>query len=436
MKPIISCQAYRPAVCSDRSTTVQVLIRVATPPVQNQKRPPLNLGLAIDTSGSMSGEPIQRASQASVHLVQSLRPSDSIAAVSFSSHAQVVSPTAEVRNQSTIIKQLSSLQAMGGTDLYQGWVEASHQVFQSAQARRVNRVILLSDGQANQGLTDPDRIAWQVAEWRSKGITTTTVGLGLDYNEDLLAQMATAGGGNFFHIPDPASIGPLFQVELHGLCSTFGRAVTLGIEALDGVELLRVFNPLQRTQSGHLGLADLVHGCPLELVVELRVEASSDRAKELCCLDLAWTSVETGRKRRLKDAFTLPVVPHGQLIEFPLCDEVMQKRALQLAAQKLREAVVQIDAHNHEKAREVLQIGLDTLNEATPSSEIENHKQKLRRLQEDLVRGATRSVRKEATYASRSVSYSSINLSGGVQKFLALPAAERTPEKLRELMGD
>lgn len=434
MKPSVQCQAYRPAVCSDRATTLALLVRIQAPRVQSQDQPSLNLGLAIDRSGSMAGEPMVKARQAAINLVQSLDPGDLVSAVSFDHIVEVVATSAKVSDQKTMVARLESIEARGWTDLHQGWLEAAHQVQRGADPKRINRVVLLSDGQTNQGLTCSDRIANQVAQWQSKGISTTAVGLGLDYNEDLLAGMAEAGNGNFYHIQDPAEIASLFQVELHGLSRTYGRSVSLGVDTVGGVELLRVFNSVERNQKGALRVGDLVHGCPLELVFEFLVPAQL-RAQDLCRFRLRWTAVESGKRRQLTHPLRLPVVPHGQLSEFPVCEEVLHKRALQLAGLRLKEAVALIDSHDKDGAKVALQRGVDIITEAGTSPELEAYAEKLKELLADLQRGANRSVRKQATYASSSMSRSSIVLSGGVREFMKLPVEERTAEKLQELMG-
>ncbi len=435
MKPTIECLPYCGAVCNDQATTLHLLVRIHAPVVKRQQKVSLNLGLAIDRSGSMGGEPMERARQAAVHLVQTLDGDDKISAVSFDSQIDLLAACDFKANQHQLISELEALTARGGTNLFQGYLGATHQVSRGADEKRLNRVILLSDGQANEGLSDPARIEAEVAKWYNQGISTTTVGLGLGYNEDLLNGMATAGGGNFYHIQDPKEIAPLFQVELAGLSSTFGHSVTLGIESLSGVELLRVLNPVERTESGQLRLGDLMHGHPVELVLEFLVPPQTS-TRSLCEFTLSWTEVQSGLRNQTRQKLSLPVVPHGQLSEFPLDQRVMASRAVQLAAACMKKATELLGSQDQEQARVGLEEGLATLDEAGHSPRLEELKGQLRQLLQKLEQGQVAEVRKQASFSSRSVSYSSIVLSGGVKQWLNLPEAERTPEKLRELMGD
>lgn len=435
MKPTITCQAFRPAVCTDRPTTVQLWVRLEPPKVVAKKKPALNLGLSIDRSGSMSGEPILRARQAATHLIRNLESTDKVSVVSFDDVIEILAPCDEVGRQFHIENRLATLEARGSTNLHQGWLEAGFQVERGSSEQQIDRVVLLSDGQANIGITDKSMICAQVKEWcQEKGISTTTVGLGLSYNEDLLAGMADAGNGNFYHIEDPSDIEALFQVELQGLSRTFGTGVKLGLEELAGVELLRVVNLLERDETGRLRTADLVHGSPIDLVFELHVPALA-QAKDLCRLKLSWTNVETGELEECVESFRLPVVPHGQLEEFPVCQEVMQKRAVQLAARTLSEAVSHIDKGESKAAKRVLEEGLRTLKEAGSSPDLLDYAQQFQSLLTKLERGSVAAVRKGATSISRSVSIGSVSLiSGPMKEFLALPTHERTQERLMELI--
>src|SRR5690606_4381959 len=112
--------------------------------------------------------------------------------------------------------------------------------------------------------------------------------------EDLLAGMAQSGNGNFYHVNSPTEIAASFAVELSGLSRTYGTAVSLGIEGLAGVEILRVYNVLERTAKGRLKLADLVQGSPLEVVIELLVPAL-ERSRDICQFRLAWSDSDGKR---------------------------------------------------------------------------------------------------------------------------------------------
>ena len=433
MKPTITCLAHRPAVCSDRPTTLQLLIRVEPPRLENLHRPDLNLGLSIDRSSSMSGEPMARAREAAMGLVKTLKATDIVSGVTFDDKLEVVIPAQPARDPESLADRFAHIDARGSTNLFGGFLEASYQVKDGLDPQKLSRVILLSDGQTNQGLVDPELICHQVERWHQMGVTTTTVGLGVHYNEDLLSSMARAGGGNFYHVQDSADIETLFQVELNGLSNTFGRSVSLKLEPLGGAELLRVVNPLPTGQQGEMKLADLVHGCPIDIVAEFLIPAQAE-VQDILNLKLRWIDLESGETDQVIERLQLPVVPHGQLEEFPVNPFVLQKKTLQIAATALKEVTQLIDQRNFGQAEQLLKDTMAVLEEAEPNSDIQFYHGRLKEMLEGIRRGETSAVRKESLCTSSSISLGSFSLSSWIREFSDLPAEERTPEKFQELM--
>jgi Ca-activated chloride channel family protein len=432
MTPRIQLLTLQPALAIDQPTTLQVLVRLRAPKPEANSRPPLNVGLCIDRSGSMQGDPLERAKDAAAHLVQQLQCGDCISAVAFDSVVDLLAPYQRALAPQAVLSSLSALQARNGTNLFQGWQDSCYQVAEGIAGGRLNRVILLSDGGANEGVVQPLRIADEVARWQSRGLTTTTIGLGTGYNEQLLQTMARAGNGNFYHVQTAQDIVSTFQVEMLGLSATFGQAVSLGIQPGEGVVLTRVYNVLDETAKGRLKLADLVHGCPIEVVLELQVSARRQQ-HELCHFRLAWSDVQTQRRHRCESSLSLPVVPRGQLSEFPLHLEVAQKRAIKLSARLLGQAIEKLGKQDRAVGRQALQSALDVLGEAPACEEIEQARSQIESLFVQLERGDFGGASKSASFVSSASSLGSVVMHGWVKQFLALPPELRTPEKADEL---
>lgn len=433
MKPSITSLALRPAVASDLTTTAVVLLKIDAPRTAASARPSLNLGLSLDRSGSMTGEPILRLRQACSYLNESLRSDDLLSAATFESHVEVLGSARPVSHQASLFSAFGRLAASGGTDLYNGINASASEVYKARSQRQLDRVLLLTDGCPTAGIMEPERLIENVRKWKAKGVSLTAVGLGSHYNEDLLSALASAGGGNFFHIDQPDEIAPFFQLELQGLSRTYARDLRLNIETGRGVKLIRVLNILKRSEDGSLLLSDLVKGVPNEVVLELEVppqHAVSDLAR----FHLSYTEVAAGYTESVSEVLRLPVVPSGRLSEFGLYPEVAQKRALQLAANFLREAVGKIDDNDRESARSAIERGLQVLGEATPCPEIDNYVQRLHSLKEKLSRNEVASARKLAHYGSVSISSSGLGDQPFFREFMALPESERTPERFQELV--
>lgn len=434
MKPSIQLIPQRPVVCHDRQTTLSVLVRARAPRAEVTKKPNLNIGICIDRSGSMNGAPILRAKEAGSHLLGQLDPTDRVSVVAFSDVIEVLASSREIGlTAHTVIDRLLKLSASGNTALHEGWLESAHQVQRGAGIGRLSRILMLSDGEANVGLTDPCRISAEVAKWGRRGISTTTIGLGEGYNEDLLSQMARAGHGNFHHVRTPQDILSAFQMELHGLFSTFGSDVSFGISAKNGVELLRVVNPLEQSSQGRWKVADLTHGHPLELVLELLVPATAQEV-DLGEINLRWTDVQTGEVCETSEVLRLPVVPYGQLSEFPPHPEVTRKKALQEATCLMRDSVELMGRQSYSQAEAKLKEAISTLVTFEEAPEVKTTLEQLRQLLADLDRGQAAHARKQASSYYSSYGSSSIVISHGFREFMALPEEQRTPEKLRELL--
>ncbi|WP_249071087.1 macro domain-containing protein [Argonema antarcticum] len=218
----------------------------------------------------------------------------------------------------------------------------------------LNRVILLSDGLANVGETNPDVIASDVNRLTKQGVSTSTMGIGDDYNEDLLETMARSGDGNYYYIQSPEQLPSIFQQELLGLMATVGTNVTLGIEPQNEVEMVEVLNQLDVNQNGRFRLPNLVIGNPVDVVVRLKVPAMREEI-DLCYFRLSWNDPEQPQSQQVRVALRLPVVNAAQLEEFPFNSEVRQQAILMMTARAKKEAVKLVDGGNYLSASLVLQ---------------------------------------------------------------------------------
>jgi Ca-activated chloride channel family protein len=164
------------------------------------------------------------------------------------------------------------VEARGSTALHEGWLVGCQTIAAAAPGlEAASRLFLLTDGQANVGETDPEAIATQVAGvLENTGIVTSTFGIG-DYNEHLLAPMATAGGGQFHHLRKPGEIATTFLGELGDLLAVGARGIRVEIEAGPGARIA-VVSDVQRARSSDdqhlvLLLGDLLAGETRQIVL-------------------------------------------------------------------------------------------------------------------------------------------------------------------------
>lgn len=351
--PQIEFIPLRPVVCSDRATTLDVILRITPPQLElKQSRPSLNLGFVIDRSGSMSGKKIDYARQAVCYAIEQLLASDHISITIFDNQVQTLVENTTANNKASLLRLVQQVQPGGSTALHGGWVQGGIQTSQNLSAQ-LNRVILLSDGLANVGETNPDTIASDVHGLAKRGVSTSTMGVGDDYDEDLLTAMATSGDGNYYYIASPEQLPTIFEQELQGLAATLGTLVRLSLEPQEEVVVADVLNDLTVDNQGRFQLPNLVAGSPQEVVLRLKVPAMV-QVGALLKLRLSWQDKQK-QLQEMERSFQLPVVPFNQLEDFSLNQEVQQQVALMMAARAKKEAVRLVDRGEMGSASQVLQ---------------------------------------------------------------------------------
>lgn len=399
-QPTMTLIPLRTVVASDQETTLDLLIKLEVPVAETEiARPSLNLGLVLDRSGSMSGDKLRFAKDAAAYMVSQLSPTDRVSLTIFDDDVDVLLPSMLADNPAGITRAIASIRAGGSTDLFEGWRQGSEQVKQFHDANRLNRVILLSDGQANVGETNPDTIAGKVHRLMEKGVSTSTMGVGDDYNEDLLEAMARSGDGNYYYIQSPVELPAIFNLELQGLSALVGQRVSLGVRGLNGVVVVDVLNDFDRTSAGNLKLPNLIHGGNLSVVIRLKVPAVM-HATELCSLRLAYDEPKATERRTEIQKLELGSAPLGQLDEFPRNEEVEAAVALLMAARARKEAVRFLDHGDRQAARTRLGDAMSVMANS-PRGEWSNiEMEMLADLDQDLTLGQDDRLRKKANFQS------------------------------------
>ncbi|HQY68721.1 MAG TPA: VWA domain-containing protein [Pyrinomonadaceae bacterium] len=356
-KTIIEIKTIKEKSTAGEGQTIDVLVRVVPPERNNteSKRPKLNLSVVLDRSGSMGGEKMQYAREAAKYCIDQMLTTDRLSTVIFDQSVDVLIPSQEVRNKAAMRSEIDRIEARGSTALHEAWVRGGLQVSDHLDNDAINRVLLITDGQANVGETNVNTIVHQTRELGNRGISTSTIGIGRDFNEDLLMPMAEAGNGNSWHVQEPDDMQRIFEVELKGLIAQVGHSVTFGIKPKEGVRVVELLNDLERDPSGRYKLPNLQSGSPLEIVVRLAVPTTEAGATlHLADFDLSYIGQDSKLPEKSKAKFQVEFAAAEVVDALEEDPSVAQAVLLLINARARREVAEHIDRGDPRSAKSSL----------------------------------------------------------------------------------
>jgi Ca-activated chloride channel family protein len=251
-----------------------IVARIVAPrPIVERPRSPVNLAIVLDRSGSMSGEKLRVAKAAVEEAIGRLQPDDRFSVVVYDDKVDVVIGSAGASGESrrAAIERLRVIEARGSTNLGEGWLRGCEQVASQLADRGVNRCLLLTDGLANVGITDPDELTRHASELRARGVSTSTFGVGNDFDERLLQELADAGGGHFYYIADAPQIRDAITSEVGETLEVVARDVILDATARDDVRIepISPYAASSHANRTTVSIGDLVSEQVVEVVLRL-----------------------------------------------------------------------------------------------------------------------------------------------------------------------
>lgn len=375
MKPIISISPIRSKITKDNNENFQIMIAVS--PEKNTSknnknipgRPALNLGLVIDNSPSMMGFALEEAKKATLDLLELLDDNDLVSIVTYSSIVNILlSPTKVglIRN-STIIKTIKDLKVSGtATALQAGWLNSAKQLASFVDKNKISKIFLLSDGQANIGEINPINFMLESEKLFQAGISTSTYGIGLSFNEDIMTSIAKGGSGLAFFAENSISLIDYFKTELNLIKNTLYRNLKITVKGSHddgeiqlfkkGVCYKRLSNNLEMSEQDckSIKLNDLIKNSESWIIVEIKKESLPEKNITIT-VDLDYTDLSGNQKNIIKSL----TIKHG--LNFSINKKVQERN------KELDAAILQESAVEYVKAGDILR-ATQAINEMSQSA--------------------------------------------------------------------
>ncbi len=319
------------------------------------KRLPLNIALVVDRSTSMADGKLELAKEASIKLVDMLQSSDRLAIVSYGTDVSTVveSLAATPGNKEIFYNAIAGIRLSGSTNLSGGWSTGATLIGSHRSDDAISRVLLMSDGHANHGITDQASLNKLAQTQLESGIGTSTFGIGLDYNEDLMTQVAMNGAGNyyFFDTAEPTALASMFEQECKGLSATVAKKTTLTIDVAPGVELLGIegFAHSIKGNRATVRLGDFYSNQTKDLLVRLSVTTQDKANMDVLKATLSYTDpfLNTQAKRTLRrNVQTRVTADKKALAEL---DNTVMKRAQQVQVAETMKVAMDLYAKGDQK---------------------------------------------------------------------------------------
>lgn len=290
----------------NREVVVQVDLVGRTP--ERGKRSPMNLAVVLDRSGSMSGAKIEKARQAACVALDQLGADDYFSLVVYDNNADVVIAPTKVRDEdqrTTLKSRIERIQPGGSTALYDGVKLGSRQVRDHLDKEFVNRVILLSDGIANVGPSSTNDLVRLGRDLREDGMSVSTIGLGDDYNEDLMTALAESSNANYYYVKDAEKLPGIFSEELGSTRSMIARGISIRITVPNGVILKEIIGRPEiqcRDREALITLPEYFGGEKRRFLARCVVEEDKADALELASVAMEYDQVDGKRAEKQAQA--------------------------------------------------------------------------------------------------------------------------------------
>ena len=313
----------------------------APPPPEKRSRPAVNLAIVLDRSGSMAGQKLERAKDAAIEALRHLGPMDMFSVVVYDHNVSTVVSAQHATNIEWIEGRIRQIRSGGNTALFGGVSQGAAEVRKNLGGNYVHRIILLSDGLANVGPSSPEDLGRLGIALIKESISVTTVGVGTDYNEDLMTRLSQNSDGNTYFVESSRDLQRIFTAELGDVLSVVAKKVHVIIECPGGVRPLKIIGREGRIKGRivELSLNQLYGSQEKYALIEVEIPGGeSGEKKDIAYVNISYENPFTQKRENSS----------GRVYARFSKDKIKVKKSANIAVQ--REYNFNLNALSQEKA--------------------------------------------------------------------------------------
>lgn len=334
---IIQSELSSPVVLVNDKSPNYLKVSLKGFPVKATERPPLNLALVVDRSGSMSGDRIEKAREAAIMAVEVLGENDTLSIIAYDSGVDVIVPATKIKNKKEIIQKINKqLTPRGATALFAGLSKGIGETSKNLDPNKVNRIILLSDGQANVGPTSTKELSELAKIAAQKGIAVSTFGIGNAYNEDLMTAISNYSDGNHAYVANVSDLELIMEKEFKDSMSVAAQNFEIIIELKEGAKPIRLLGRDGEIRDNKITVNMNQVYANQEKYVLLELEPMDgvlDEEKLLANVDVRYTNAVTKQAQEYKMPVNISYTDNQEFAaqnvkESVVIDSMIQKSAI------------------------------------------------------------------------------------------------------------
>ena len=342
---------------ADKAGEAYVKVTLAADKVAASSRPSVNLAIVLDRSGSMHGDKIVKAREAACEAIRRLDSKDIVSVVAYDHTSEVVIPAQYVSEKEALIARIRSIEPRGSTALFDGVTAGANELRKFRGKCEISRVLLLSDGQANVGPSSPEELGRCGALLMKEGIAVSTIGLGVDYNEDLMTRLSQKSDGNSYFVEKSDDLPRVFASELGDVLSVAATKVALKVKFGAGFTPVALIGRDGRIlgDTVSIDLNQLYGGQEKYVIVKCdAAPAAAGSAREIANAEVTYTDPKDEKSRTVTGAGSVTYSADPAAVAASVNKSVVRERALNENALRTEEALRLADRGEFEAAEALM----------------------------------------------------------------------------------